>query len=87
MLEHTKIRRKGFEEMKRCGRSNRSLALCFRLSPNVFLPLAFSIMPLSILEVAVQSQCMFQVYMQMLVMVDYILPYISIEFKNQERYP
>jgi hypothetical protein len=49
VLERTNIRTKGFEEMKRCGRSNKSLALCFRLSPNVFLPLAFSIMPLSIM--------------------------------------
>lgn len=45
----TKINTNGFEAMKRCGRSNNSLALCFKLSPKVFLPLAFSIIPLSII--------------------------------------
>jgi hypothetical protein len=45
----TKISTKGFEEMKRWGRSNSSRALCFMLEPSVFLPLAFSIMPWSIM--------------------------------------
>jgi hypothetical protein len=45
----TKISANGLEAMNRCGRSNNSLALCFKLSPKVFLPLAFSMMPLSII--------------------------------------
>lgn len=47
----TKIKAKGFEVMNRCGRSSSSLALCFMLSPSVFRPLAFSMMPLSIIVI------------------------------------
>jgi hypothetical protein len=44
-----KIRAKGLLPMKRCGFANNSIALFFKLVPSVFLPLAFSIMPLSIM--------------------------------------
>lgn len=45
----TKMRTNGFEVMKRCGFRSSSWALFFRLSPKVFRPLAFSMMPLSIM--------------------------------------
>ena len=46
-----KIRAKGFEAMKRWGRERSSIAELRRLVPKVFLPLAFSIMPLSIMVI------------------------------------
>jgi hypothetical protein len=45
----TKMSKNGFEAMKWCGRSINSFALCFKLSLSVFRPLAFSMMPLSIM--------------------------------------
>jgi hypothetical protein len=45
----TKMRTNGFENMKRWGFSSSCWALFFRLSPKVFRPLAFSMMPLSIM--------------------------------------
>lgn len=48
-MVRTKINAKGLLPMKRCGRSRRFRALLFRLSPRVFRPLAFSMMPLSIM--------------------------------------
>lgn len=43
------MRTNGFEVTKRCGLTSSSWALFFRLSPKVFRPLAFSMMPLSIM--------------------------------------
>lgn len=47
----TKISAKGFPVRKRCGFNSNSLALFFRLSPSVFLPLAFSMIPLSMIVI------------------------------------
>ena len=48
-MVHTKISAKGLLPKNRCGRTNSSFALFFKLSPSVFRPLAFSMIPLSII--------------------------------------
>lgn len=48
-MGRTKMSTKGFPARNRCGLSSNSRALFFKLLPSVFLPLAFSMMPLSIM--------------------------------------